>query len=133
MEFKYDPQNRRLIEGWNLIFYDTEDTIHLSMEEYEQLAFDFNWNGMIDCAFRTYHRGIEAGYKELIPLLGELYEQNDDLENTYRCYLEAALINDLNGIKNLSRMYKKGIYVQKDEKKSQKAKYVIKKNGRKKV
>ena len=137
MEDKYDSRKKRYVEAWNTIYFDTEEPINLSCQEYDELGFDFTMNEMFDCAFRTYHRGIEAGHKELILILGALYEQTGNLEYAYRCYLEAALINNQNGLKNLSRMYKKGIYVQKDEKKAKKLnmlskKTIMKKNGRKK-
>ena len=129
MEDKYDSRKKRYVEAWNTIYFDTEEPINLSCQEYDELGFDFTMNEMFDCAFRTYHRGIEAGHKELIPILGALYEQTGNLKYAYRCYLEAALINNQNGLKNLSRMYKKVIYVQKDEKKSKKLNKLSKKNN----
>ncbi|MBM6809230.1 hypothetical protein [Faecalicoccus pleomorphus] len=132
MEDKYDSRKKRYVEAWNTIYFDTEEPINLSCQEYDELGFDFTMNEMFDCAFRTYHRGIEAGHKELIPILGALYEQTGNLEYAYRCYLEAALINNQNGLKNLSRMYKKGIYVQKDEKKAKKLNMLSKKTIMKK-
>lgn len=103
------PEKKRYIEAWNTIYFDTKEPVNLSCREYHELGFDFTMNEMFDCAFRTYHRGIEAGHKELIPILGELYKQTGDLEWAYRCYLEAALINDQNGIKKefMSKRMKK--------------------------
>lgn len=41
MEFQYDPQHRRHVEGWNIICLNGEDKIGLTAEEYNELARDF--------------------------------------------------------------------------------------------
>lgn len=47
--------------------------------------------------------------------LGSLYEKQNRLEEAYQCYLEAAMGKDRYALELLSEMYRKGIYVRKDE------------------
>ncbi len=112
MEFQYDPQRRRHVEGWNIIIYDGEDKIGLTEDEYDRIAFDFIMNGMINEAKRCYIRSIAQGSVRAMSELGKLYEKEGNLAEAYKWYLEASLADDVKGLKNLSRLYEKGIYVE---------------------
>ena len=114
MEFQYDPQYRRHVEGWNIIIYDGEDKIGLTEAEYDQIAFDFICNGMIKEAKRCYKRSIDQGSVRAMSEIGQLYEKEGNIVEAYKWYLEASLADDVKGLKNLSRFYEEGIYVRQD-------------------
>lgn len=114
MEFQYDPQHRRHVEGWCMICYDGEDKIGLTESEYEEIALDFIFNGMIKEAKKCYERSMAQGSVRAMANYGELFEREGNLEEAYKWYLEASLADDIIGLKNLSRLYKEGIYVEQD-------------------
>ena len=41
MEDKYDSRKKRYVEASNTIYFDTEEPINLSCQEYDELGFDF--------------------------------------------------------------------------------------------
>jgi len=113
--FQYDPKHRRHIEGWNIICFDGEDRIGLTAREWNEIAEDFLCNGMYAEAEKSYKRGIALGSQRSMAGLGSLYEKMNRLEKAYQCYLEAAMGKDRYALQLLSEMYRKGVYVRKDE------------------
>ena len=113
--FQYDPQHRRDVEGWNIICFDGEDKIGLTAHEWDEIAMDFLFNEMYAEAEKSYKRGIALGSYRSMAGLGSLYEKQNRLEEAYQCYLEAAMGKDRYALELLSEMYRKGIYVRKDE------------------
>ncbi len=120
--FKFDPQHRRHVEGWNIVYYDAEDGIGLTADEYIEVGFDFQINDMYEQAIRAYQRAIDLGSKKAMTSLGLLYEILERYEEAYRCFLEAALYDEYGAVRHLARFYKDGIYVDENEKKSQQLK-----------
>lgn len=124
--FRFDPQHRRHVEGWNIVYYDVEDGIGLTADEYIEVGMDFQVSGMNAQAIRAYQRAIDLGSKEAMTSLGILYEILKRYEEAYQCFLEAALYNETGGLHHLARFYRDGIYVAEDKEKSQKIKDHIK-------
>ena len=115
MEFQYNPKHRREVEGWNIIYFDGEDKIGLSSDEYDSIGEDFEMNGMIEYAVRSFERGIALRSPRSMALLGRLYERQGNMEEAYIWYLEAAMGEDDVALRYLSDMYREGNYVRKDE------------------
>lgn len=113
--FQYDSQHRRDVEGWNIICFDGEDKIGLTADEWDEIARDFLFNEMYAEAEKSYKRGMALGSYRSMAGLGSLYEKQNRLEEAYQCYLEAAMGKDRYALELLSEMYRKGIYVRKDE------------------
>lgn len=125
MEFQYDPQHRRLVEGWNIICLKGEDKIGLTADEYNELAGDFINNTMFVEAEECCNRGIRLGSVRSIALLGLIREKQGKPEEAYQLYLEAALAGDRAGIRSLSDLYKKGAYVERDPERAEMLRKII--------
>ena len=118
MEFQYDPKHRRHVEGWNIIYFDGEDRIGLTAEEYLYVGMDFSGNDMTKQAIKSFEKAISMGYVPAMTRLAKEYEYMGKMEDAYRWYLEAALADDTEAMWRLSYMYKNGIYVRKDKKRA---------------
>lgn len=115
MPFMYDRhKKRRHVEGWNCVYFGSEDTIGLTGEEYDRIGFDFEQNHMFPQAIEAYKRAIRLGNKKVFHSLGRMYEEAGDPEHAYEYYLEAALGGFKPAVFSLARMYENGIYVRKD-------------------
>ena len=125
MEFQYDPQHRRLVEGWNIICLKGEDRIGLTADEYNELAGDFINNTMFAEAEECCNRGIRLGSVRSIALLGLIREKQGKTEEAYQLYLEAALAGDRAGIRSLSDLYKSGAYVEQDPERAEMLRKII--------
>ena len=125
MEFQYDPQHRRHVEGWNIICHKCEDKIGLTADEYNELVWDFLNNSMFAEAEECCNRGIRLGSARSIALLGLLREKQGKQEEAYQLYLEAALDGDRAGIRSLSELYKKGTYVERDPERAEMLRKII--------
>ena len=86
MEFQYDPQHRRHVEGWNIICHKCEDKIGLMADEYNELVWDFLNNSMFAEAEECCNRGIRLGSARSIALLGLLREKQGKQEEAYQLY-----------------------------------------------
>ena len=119
MSFVYDKhKKRRHVEGWNCVYFGSDDTIGLTGEEYDRIGFDFEHNHMYPQAIEAYKRAARRGRKGAFHSLGRMYEKTGDYEHAYEYYLEAALGNFEPAYFSLARMYENGIYVRKDEKRA---------------
>lgn len=125
MEFQYDPQHRRHVEGWNIICLNGEDKIGLTAEEYNELARDFISNEMYSQAEECCQRGIRMGSIRSVALLGTVCEKWGQMEEAYRWYLEAALEGDRAGIYALHDLYRKGIYVELDPERAEQLRKIV--------
>ena len=119
MGFVYDKhKKRRHVEGWNCVYFGSDDTIGLIGEEYDRIGFDFEENHMFPQAIEAYKRAVRLGCKSAFHSLGRMYEKIGDYEHAYECYLEAALGDFKPAYCSLARMYESGIYVRKDLKRA---------------
>lgn len=119
MIFQFDrQQKRRSVEGWNCVCNGVEDRINLDAHEYNSIGYSFLINDMYDEAIESFKRSISLGSIESMRDLGTVYEKKGNLEDAYFWFLEASLSDDPLAINDLGRMYKKGIYVPKNNKRA---------------
>ena len=131
MTFKYDRgKQRRHVEGWNCVYYGSEDEIGLTGEEYDRIGFDFEQNQMYLQAIEAYKRAARLGNKKVFHSLGRMYEANGDYEHAYEYYLEAALGDYKPAIYSLARMYENGTYVRKNMRRAEELYGMIDENER---
>jgi len=131
MEFQFDPQKRRHVEGWNIICFDAEDRIGLTADEYERIAFDFLMNDMVKEAIKSYERAVSLGSTKAAAFLGEIYEKEGDVEEGYRWYLEGSLAENAIALRKLAKLYETGTYVRLDVARAEKLRSLADEIGRK--
>ena len=85
-EFQYDPQHRRDVEGWNIIFFDGVDKIGLDADEWTKIGCDFLFNEMYVEAEKSFKRGIALGSYRCVAYLGVVYQKQNRLGDAYTCF-----------------------------------------------
>lgn len=113
-----DTQRQVLI--WDIVEKDLPNTIGITANEYFNAGWEYE-SGLyvhevnLDLAVKCYEKAVALGHVKAMNALAKLYERNDDPENAYRWYLEAALAEeDAEAITEIGEMYLEGDFLRSD-------------------
>ena len=112
--------NPRQVQIWDIVEKDLPDTIGITAIEYFFAGWEYESGFYIgtpdlSLAIKCYEKAVTMGDTKAMIALAKLYARNDDPENAYRWYLEAALtVDDAEAIAKIGEMYFEGEYVRAD-------------------